>query len=359
MMSDLFMEMMNRKVRADCGKRVFRGLHERLEQSNYLNAVERQEDGNIIEQLRTGGQKDKVSRAETHVLTTATSPILSLYDFVHNKAHFFDPVQKAIWEKFLFTQVGPTGIPMMSDLFMEMMNRKVRADCGKRVFRGLHERLEQSNYLNAVERQEDGNIIEQLRTGGQKDKVSRAETHVLTTATSPILSLYDFVHNKAHFFDPESPPIIGHDAETNEPVYADEGSYQVQDVKGEYVVSKSSIIYDTLNKLMKKEQLLAAISEVYFTLRFDLGKDELEEPRGLKSKKKDELIKLLIDFRKQLYKLDEDAKTHIEEEAKRQFDEDHQAELSIDEVLKLDIYKLNPQVFAKERYSASIKLYIA
>jgi hypothetical protein len=66
---------------------------------------------------------------------------------------------------------------------------------------------------------------------------------------------------------------------------------------------------------MKKEQLLAAISEVYFTLRFDLGKDELEEPRGLKSKKKDELIKLLIDFRKQLYKLDEDAKIHIEEES--------------------------------------------
>jgi hypothetical protein len=121
----------------------------------------------------------------------------------------------------------------MSDLFMEMHNRKVRADCGKRVFKGLHERLEQSNYLNAVERQEDGNIIEQLRTGGQKDKVSRAETHVLTTATSPILSLYDFVHNKAHFFDPDSPPIIRHDAETNEPIYADEGSYQVQD--GEYL----------------------------------------------------------------------------------------------------------------------------
>jgi hypothetical protein len=49
----------------------------------------------------------------------------------------------------------------------------------------------------------------------------------------------------------------------------------------------------------------------------------------------------------------------LKRKAKRQFDEDHQAELSIDEVLKLDIYKLNPQVFAKERYSASIKLYIA
>jgi hypothetical protein len=301
----------------------------------------------------------------------------------------------------------------MSDLFMEMHNRKVRADCGKRVFKGLHERLEQSNYLNAVERQEDGNIIEQLRTGGQKDKVSRAETHVLTTATSPILSLYDFVHNKAHFFDPDSPPIIGHDAETNEPIYADEGSYQVQDgeylnpevlyfcvagterareyfhlyyldeerehsvsrseedvslqclpisagdlsqLKEKYVESKSSITQSTLNKLMNKEQLQAAINEVYFTLRFDQGQDELEEPRGLKSKKKDELIKLLIDLRKQLYKLDEDAKTHIEEEAKRQFDEDHQAELSIEEVLKLDIYKLNPQVLQRERYSTPIKL---
>lgn len=75
-----------------------------------------------------------------------------------------------------------------------------------------------------MERQEDGNIIEQLQTGSQKNKVSRVETHVLTTARSPILSVYDFIRNKVHFFDPESSPtpIIGHDAETNEPVYADE-----------------------------------------------------------------------------------------------------------------------------------------
>jgi hypothetical protein len=127
-------------------------------------------------------------------------------------------------------------------------------------------------------------------------------------------------------------------------------------LKEKYVEMKSSITHSALNKLMKKEQLLAAINDVYVTLRFDQGQDELEEPTGLKSKKKYDLVELLIEFRKKLYDLDEDAKTHIEEEAKRQFDEDHQAELSIDEVLKLDIYKLNPLIFERERYSAPIKL---
>lgn len=320
------------------------------------------------------------------------------------------PLLRAIYERFLFTQVGPTGIPMMSDLYMEMMNRKTRADCGKRVYKGLEERLEQSLYMNAVERQEDGNIIEQLRTGGQADKVSRAETHVTTTPTSPILALYDFVHNKAHFFDPDSPPIIGHNTDNNTPVYAEEGGYEMQvgehlnpellyfcvagtkraeryfelyyidqkhvvsrseedvsleclplsvgdltNLKAKYVETKVSVSHSVLNKLMNKEQLVSAIKEVHFTLTFDLDQEE-ELPRGLNSKKKNVLIELLIKYRKQHFRHDKEAKAHLEEEAKREFDEDHQAEMPMEEVLELDIYKLSADVMEKERYSSPVQL---
>jgi hypothetical protein len=264
--------------------------------------------------------------------------------------------------------------------------------------------------MNAVERQEDGNIIEQLRTGGQADKMSRSETHVTTTPSSPILALYDFIHNKARFFDPDSPPIIGHDTETHLPVYAEEGGYEMQvgehmnpeilyfcvagteraeryfelyhidqenavsrseedvslesmplsagdltKLKSKYVETKVSVTHSVLSKLMNKEQLLNAIKDVHFTLTFDLDQDE-ELPRRLNSKKKDALIELLIKYRKQYFRLDKEAKAHIEEVTAREFDEDHQAELSIDQVLDLDIYKLSEHVMSKQRYSTPVVL---
>lgn len=339
-------------------------------------------------------------------------------DYVRLISGFFktwecaSPLDKALYEKFLFTQVGPTGIPTMTDLFMEMFNRQTRADCGKRVFKGLEERLEQSNYMNAVERQEDGNIIQHLRTGGQAKKTSRSETHITTTASSPIIKMYDFIHNKARLFDTEAPPIIGHNAEDGTPVYAEEGSYAVQGnehlnpellyfcVAGEkrakeyfqlyeidqqhavgrseedvslkslaisagdlsklkemYVETKVSVTASALNKLMNKDKLVAAIKDVHFTLTFELEQDEEPElPNRLDSKKKDVLIAMLIEKRKKHYKIDKDAKAYIEEQAKKEFDADHQAELSISEVLDLDIYKLDGAVWERPRYNKPIEI---
>jgi hypothetical protein len=74
-------------------------------------------------------------------------------------------LDKAIHKKFLFTQIGHTGIPT-TDLFIEMFHHHTPRDCGKKVFKGLEERIEQSNRMNAVEKQEDGDIIQHLRTGG-------------------------------------------------------------------------------------------------------------------------------------------------------------------------------------------------
>jgi hypothetical protein len=303
----------------------------------------------------------------------------------------------------------------MTDLFMEMFNRHTRADCGKKVFKGLEERLEQSSYMNSVERQEDGDIIQHLRTGGQAKKTSRSDTHILTTASSPILKMYDFIHNQARLFDTESPPVIGYNAEDQTPVFAEEGSYALQGgehlnpevlffcvagakrvkeyfqlyeidhqhavgrseddislksiaiaisgsdlskLKEMYVESKVSVTvtFSTLNKLMNKDKLIAAIKEVHFTLTFELKQDEEELPNRMDGRRKDELIRMLIQKRKNHFRIDKEARTYIEQQAKSEFDADHQAELSLSDVLQLDIYRLNADVWERDRYTKPIEI---
>lgn len=65
---------------------------------------------------------------------------------------------------------------------------------------------------------------------------------------------------------------------------------------------------------------------------------------------------MLIEKRKKHYKIDKDAKAYIEEQAKKEFDADHQAELSISEVLDLDIYKLDGAVWERPRYNKPIEI---
>jgi hypothetical protein len=102
---------------------------------------------------------------------------------------------------------------------------------------------------------------------------------------------------------------------------------------------------------MDKKQLLDEIQDTYFTLAFDYDYDK-QEPKGLGSKKKDDLVKILIKLREEYFKIDEHSKTHIENNmTKREFDDAHQAELSLEEVLSLDIYKLSADVLAREEYS--------
>jgi hypothetical protein len=43
--------------------------------------------------------------------------------------------------------------------------------------------------------------------------------------------------------------------------------------------------------------------------------------------------------------------THIEEMTKKEFNDSHQAELSMEEILSLGIYKLSPAVLEREEYS--------
>jgi hypothetical protein len=296
--------------------------------------------------------------------------------------------------------IGPTGIPTMTDLFMEMFNRHTR-----------EERLEQLSYMNSVERQEDGDIIQHLRTSGQAKKTSRSDTHILTTASSPILKMYDFIHNQARLFDTESPPVIGYNAEDQTPVFAEEGSYALQGgehlnpevlffcvagakrvkeyfqlyeidhqhavgrseddislksiailgsdlskLKEMYVESKVSVTFSTLNKLMNKDKLIAAIKEVHFTLTFELEQDEEELPNRMDGRRKDELIRMLIQKRKNHFRIDKEARTYIEQQAKSEFDADHQAELSLSDVLQLDIYRLNADVWERDRYTKPIEI---
>ena len=259
-------------------------------------------------------------------------------------------------------------------------------------------------YKNAVERPKDGTIIDRLRSGGERDRHNRSATHVETTKTSPILKLYEFFHIN-QFFHHSEPPIVGKNKDDDSPIYAKEGSnvthnnehmnpsvlymtvtgakraesyFQVYHLdsnnkvgrsedevelkslavsgadltklRAEEIDRKVTLDSKRLHDIMNKKQLLDEIQDTYFTLAFDYDYDE-HEPKGLSSKKKDDLVKILIKLRGEYFKIDEHAKTHIENMTKREFDDAHQAELSLEEVLSLDIYKLSADVLAREEYS--------
>jgi hypothetical protein len=332
-------------------------------------------------------------------------------DYVRLISNFFmvwecdSPAFHSIYDNFLFCQVSSTGFPVMSDLFVELQIARTRYDCGKVSYRGIDADLEASLYKNSVERVQDGTIIERLRTGGQADKQNRSATHVTTTADSPILQLFEFFHNEAQFFHPSEPPIVGRSQEDNSPIYAEEGSYVTHDsehmnpsilymsvtgakraqnyfqvyhldsnnkvgrsedevelkslpvsgadlskLRTEEVDRKVSLDSKRLTAIMNKEQLVEAIKDTYFTLSFDYDFKE-PEPKGLNSKNKKDLVAILIKMREQYFTIDNEAMTHIEEMTKKEFNDSHQAELLMEEILLLDIYKLSPAVLEREEYS--------
>lgn len=291
---------------------------------------------------------------------------------------------------------------MFSDLFLEMHNRYTRGDVGKVAFKGLDAKLEQSLKKNMVDRQEDGHVVEQLRYGTQKAKDSRSKTHIVTTATSPILKLFTFIH-ESKYFHPDDPPIIG---KGKDPIYAKESSYDqgktgsmnpellyfhlegaerarefmqmnmldeenkvgrseadvsletlpltaadLNNLRQERVDKETSVSVSRLEAIiMTNEELKSKIETVYFTLAFELGQDGLEEPR-VSGKKKSELIKILVELRKQHFPYDKEAKTHLEEMAKKAVDDESQVELSLDEVFALDLYQLSADVLGRDEYN--------
>jgi hypothetical protein len=65
---------------------------------------------------------------------------------------------------------------------------------------------------------------------------------------------------------------------------------------------------------------------------------------------------MLIQKRKKHFRIDPEARTHIEQQTKSEFDADHQAELSLSDVLQLDIYRLNADVWERDRYTKPIEI---
>jgi hypothetical protein len=116
-------------------------------------------------------------------------------------------------------------------------------------------------------------------------------------------------------------------------------------LRAEEIDRKVSLDFNRLNDLMTKPQLIDEIKDTWFTLSFEYDQDEDEpEPKKLTSMKKHELVNILIALR-------EKAKTHIKETTKHEFDEAHQPELSLEEILSLDMYKLSANVLARDEYT--------
>ena len=333
-------------------------------------------------------------------------------DYVRLISNFFmtwecaSPALRAIYDSFLFCQVSSTGFPVMSDLYVELQIERTRYDCGKLAYRGIDADLEASLYKNFEERKLDGSIIERLRTGGQADKQNRSQTHIETTPSSPILAMFDFFHNEAQFFHHTDPPIVGR-AEDNTPLYAEEGSHVTHNneclnpsllyfhktgaeraqkyfqlyhldsqntvgrseddieltsipvsgadltkLRGDEIDRKVSLVFGRLNEVLTKAQVIEEIQDTHFTLQIDYGY-EGPLPKGLSSKKKNQLIELLIELRSEYFQRDSEAKVYIEEQTKRECDETYQAELSMVDILSSSIYQLSETVLERREYSTA------
>ena len=74
------------------------------------------------------------------------------------------------------------------------------------------------------------------------------------------------------------------------------------------------------------------------------------------SGKKDELVERLINLRTRWFDLDNEAAAYLEEKARQEFDDDHQPQLSMEEVISLDIYKLSQDVLAREEYTTPLNI---
>jgi hypothetical protein len=131
------------------------------------------------------------------------------------------PALKAIYRRFLFTQLGPTGYAMHSDFFVEEANKRTCNHAGKIVFRGLDAVLEQAVYQDTVVQEHDGNIIESLRTGSHADKINRSKTHINTPSSGPLMKMYEYLYRECQFFHATEPPILGRSKEDGSPIYAE------------------------------------------------------------------------------------------------------------------------------------------
>ena len=74
----------------------------------------------------------------------------------------------------------------------------------------------------------------------------------------------------------------------------------LNNLRQERVDKETSVSVSRLEAIMTNEELKSKIESVYFTLAFELGQDGLEEPR-VSGKKKSELIKILVELRKQMH----------------------------------------------------------
>jgi hypothetical protein len=115
-------------------------------------------------------------------------------------------------------------------------------------------------------------------------------------------------------------------------------------LRADEIDRKVSLDFNRLNDLMTKPRLIDEIKDTWFTLSFEYDQDDEPEPKKLTSMKKHELVNILIALR-------EKAKTHIKETTKHEFDEAHQPELSLEEILSLDMYKLSANVLARDEYT--------
>jgi hypothetical protein len=100
------------------------------------------------------------------------------------------PALKAIYRRFLFTQLGPTRYAMHSDLFVEEANKRTRNHASKIVFRGSDAVLEQAVYqdTDTVVQEHDGNIIEWfwfLKRRQPKIRWSLRESNVVRCSAGP------------------------------------------------------------------------------------------------------------------------------------------------------------------------------
>jgi hypothetical protein len=115
---------------------------------------------------------------------------------------------------------------------------------------------------------------------------------------------------------------------------------------------KTSTEYVRLKEVLTADQLKDAIQDTRFTLNLDLEIDPPEpELKGLKSMKKPTLLNHLIRLRKRYFELDPEAKEHIQERTKQEFEEEQQCGLTMEEILDLDIMKLCDEVLSRERYN--------
>jgi hypothetical protein len=310
------------------------------------------------------------------------------------KSKCISPAEEVIHKNFLFTQVDSTGYAVHSDLFVELAIRWSRSHTGKKVFRNLDAKLEQSVYTNTVVREHDGNIIERLRSGRDEVKNNRSKTHLILTQSSPVTKMYNYFR-ECQFFQATEPPIIGYDEDTGSPVYAEEGSnslpkgremnpnvlavtatgasrvkkyMEVNNLETQYKVSRSEEDVSLRSEFVSAADILKALNaRVDKKTSLDYGRlneftiseltEEIEdiivtlpELRKTGMKKNDYVLKL-IELRKLYFELDIGAKEHIAERTKLEFEAEQQPGMTADDILQLEIYKLSEEVLSNERYS--------